>query len=114
MCGVELTDTLLVQLLVPFPELDRLVEAGIAALEPLDDLLQLALGFLERHSTRAPKCPSATSTSTCSPDWTIELERTISSRARTIEYPRGRVARGERARGPPAASSSRARLRSTA
>src|SRR2546423_3978053 len=81
---VELPDALLVELLAALPQLDRLVEACIPALQPLDDLLQLALGLLERHSTRAPKRPSATSTSIVSPAATASAERTIASPLRTI------------------------------
>jgi hypothetical protein len=61
-----------------------IVETGVAALEPLDDLLELALRVFERHSTRAPKRPSATSTSIASPGTTAAGDRTIASSFRTI------------------------------
>src|SRR6266545_4682346 len=65
--SVELAEAELVELLAALPEADRLVELRVAALQPLDDLLELPLSVLERrlrtHSTRAPKRPSATSTS---------------------------------------------------
>jgi hypothetical protein len=79
-----------VELLAPLPQLESLVEGRVAALEPVDDLLQLALGLLEGlpaqrvSSTRAPKPPSASSTSTRSPGSTALAERTICSCARTI------------------------------
>lgn len=79
-----------VELLTAFPERDRLVEARVAALEALDDRLQLALGLLEAElaqrvsSTVAPKPPVASSTSTCVPAATSELPRTMAPPARTI------------------------------
>ncbi len=79
-----------VELLAAFPERDRLVEARLSALEPLDDRLQLALGVLEAElaqrvsSTVAPKPPVPSSTSTCVPVATSELERTIEPAVRTI------------------------------
>jgi hypothetical protein len=79
-----------VELLAALPERDRLVEARLAALEPLDDRLQLALGFLEgglaqRVSfTVAPKPPVPSSTSTCVPAASSEPERTIALSLRTI------------------------------
>src|SRR4029079_17152318 len=105
-----------VQLLAALPELERLVERRLAAFQPVDDRLQLLLGLLERHvrsSTRAPKLPSATSTSTGSPGWTACGERTVSSPARTMAYPRSSVERGDRARSRPPACSSFARRRSS-
>src|SRR6186997_1140923 len=68
--GVEALPAEAVELLAALPELQRLVERRLARLEPVDDLLQLLLGLLEGHlvsSTRAPKPPSASSTSTRSP-----------------------------------------------
>src|SRR5689334_4634777 len=88
--GVELGRADGVELLAALPERDRLVEARVAALEALDDGLQLALGFLEGglahrvSSTVAPKPPAASSTSTCVPVPTSELERTMAPPARTI------------------------------
>ncbi len=79
------------QLLTPLPELDRLVEPGIAALEALDDLFQLPLRRLEGElahprmsSTRAPKPPSASSISTRSPASRPDVPRRTASPARTI------------------------------
>src|SRR4249919_115739 len=52
-----------IELLPTLPERDRLVEARLSALEPLDDRLQLALGVFEGElaqrvsSTVAPKPP---------------------------------------------------------
>ena len=80
-----------IELLPALPERDRLVEARLSALEPLDDRLQLALGVLEAglaqrvSSTFAPKPPVPSSTSTCVPVATSELERTIAPPERTIE-----------------------------
>src|SRR5438093_6069529 len=76
-----------VELLAALPERERLVEVDVAALEPLDDLLELLLRLLEcrfGHSTRAPKLPSATSTPIASPDETASAERTIALPERTI------------------------------
>src|SRR4029453_11716654 len=76
-----------VELLTALPQLERLVERRLARLEPVDDLLELLLGLLEGHrvsSTRAPKPPSASSTSTRSPVSSPRAERTIASFARTI------------------------------
>src|SRR4029079_8545457 len=71
--GMEPVFTEPVELLAPLPELQRLVERRLAALEPVDDLLELLLGRLDGlffghrvSSTRAPKPPSASSTSTLS------------------------------------------------
>ena len=44
---VELRAAERVQLLAALPERDRLVERNLAALEPLDDLLELRLRLLE-------------------------------------------------------------------
>jgi hypothetical protein len=88
--GVELGGADGVELLPALPERDRLVEARLAALEPLDDRLQLALGLLERglaqcvSSTVAPKPLPPSSTSTCAPAATSALERTIVPALRTI------------------------------
>ena len=51
---VQLRGADAVELLAALPERDRLVEARLAALEPLDDRLELPLGVLERRprSTR--------------------------------------------------------------
>jgi len=57
---------------------------GVAAFEALDDLLELLLGLLVRHSTRAPKVPSATSTAISSPGVTAPVERTSAPSRRTI------------------------------
>jgi hypothetical protein len=76
-----------VELLAPLPELERLVERRFTGLEAMDDLLELGLRLLERHrvfSTRAPKPPSASSTSTRSPVSSPCAERTMASSARTI------------------------------
>jgi hypothetical protein len=87
---VELRRADRVELLAALPERDRLVEAGLAALEPLDDRLQLTLGVLEgglaqRVSfTVAPKPPVPSSTSTSVPAASSEPERTIASPLRTI------------------------------
>ena len=89
--GLETRKTEAQQLLAALPELDRLVEAGVASLEPLDDLLQLLLGGLEGQlahfrtsSTRAPKPPSASSTSTRVPCASPSVSRSTESPARTI------------------------------
>jgi hypothetical protein len=88
--GVELRRADGIELLSPLPERDRLVEARVAALEPLDDRLQLALGLLETElgqrvsSTVAPKPPVASSTSTRAPEATSVLVRTMAPSARTI------------------------------
>src|SRR6266511_5328390 len=90
---VQLAPAERIQLLSALPEGDGLVEPGLAALELLDDLLQLSLSRLERElvaahervfSTRAPKPPSASSTSTASPGESADAARTIPSPARTI------------------------------
>ena len=79
-----------IELLAALPERDRLVEARLSALEPLDDRFQLALGVFETElaqrvsSTVAPKPPVPSSTSTCVPAATSELERTIEPAVRTI------------------------------
>ena len=78
------------QLLAPLPERNRLVQARLAALQPLDDLLQLLLGRLEgqltheHSSTRAPKPPSASSTSTRDPGTSRDGVRRIAPSERTI------------------------------
>ena len=46
--GLEPRDAGAVQLLAALPELDRLVERHVTALEPADDLVELALQLLER------------------------------------------------------------------
>jgi hypothetical protein len=80
---VELGRADAVELFAALPERDRLVEARVAALEPPDDRLQLALGVFEAElaqrvsSTFAPNPPAPSSTSTCVPLETSELERTI-------------------------------------
>src|SRR5205085_5039962 len=97
---VELAEAEAVELLAALPERDRLVQARLAALEPLDDALELPLGGLERqpglvgHSTRAPNSPSATSTRIGCPGTTAAGERTISPplpptspSVRTMAYP---------------------------
>ena len=86
----ELRRADVIELLAALPERDCLVEARLAALEPLDDRLQLALRFLERglaqrvSSTVAPKPPAPSSTSTCVPRASSVPERTIPSPLRTI------------------------------
>ena len=87
---VELRRADAVELFAALPERDRLVEARVAALEPLDDRLQLALGVFETElaqrvsSTFAPNPPAPSSTSTCVPLDTSELERMIRPLVRTI------------------------------
>src|SRR5207247_2015242 len=49
---VELAEAQAVQLLAALPQRYRLVERSVAALEPLHDLLELALCRLERRLTR--------------------------------------------------------------
>src|SRR5207247_5065731 len=75
---VELLATEAVELLTALPEGDRLLERGLAALEPVDDLLELRLGCFEgqllRHATRASNEPSATSTPISSPATTAVAE----------------------------------------
>jgi hypothetical protein len=68
---VEPRRTESIELLASFPERDRFVEARLAALEAFDDSLELALRVFERRfraqrvsSTRAPKPPLPSSTST--------------------------------------------------
>src|SRR5262249_59540136 len=108
-------------------QLERLVERRLPALEPLHDLLELCLRLLERRlrplrlghgrtsSTRAPKPPSATVTSTCAPAATSLVEATTSpDSVRTIAYPRSRVCPGDNATRFSALFSSAARFRSTA
>ena len=90
--GVQALAAEPVQLLATLPELQRFVERGVTAFQALDDLLQLPLRFFEGgllrvqrvSSTRAPKPPSASSTSTRSPGATAVPARTISSPERTI------------------------------
>src|SRR5581483_10329984 len=111
--GLELRRAESVELLAALPELERLVERGVAALQPFHDAAQLLLCLFVGHSTRAPNDPSATSIAIASPGATAAAERTSSSPRRTIAYPRSRVARGERARSRPPAWVSAARRRST-
>src|SRR5437588_6785577 len=73
-----------VELLAAFPELRQLVDTGVTALQPGNDLLQLRRRLFERHSTVAPKVPSATRTLIGSPVLTCEALRTTSSARRTI------------------------------
>jgi hypothetical protein len=88
--GVEPGRADRIELFAALPERNRLVEARIPALEPLDDRLQLTLGIFEADlaqrvsSTVAPKPPIPSSTSTCAPASTSELERTIAPPVRTI------------------------------
>jgi len=49
---VQLAEAKTVKLFASLPQRDRLVEPGLAAFEPLDDLLELALGRFERLLTR--------------------------------------------------------------
>jgi hypothetical protein len=79
--------------LAALPQRDRLLEPRLSALEPVDDLLQLAFRRLEGElllaqgrtsSTRAPNPPSASSTSTRAPGTTAAAERTTEPPARTI------------------------------
>src|SRR5262245_8580597 len=88
---VELRSAEGVQLLAALPELDRLIERRLAGFQPLDDLLELVLRALERQlahrrrsSTRAPKPPSASSTSTRVSCSRPSVPRMIRSPARTI------------------------------
>ena len=88
--GIELGRADAVELFAALPEHDRLVQGRVAALEPLDDRLQLALRLVEGElaqrlsSTVAPKPPAPSSTSTRVPVLTSELERTIVPSVRTI------------------------------
>ena len=109
--GVELLETETVELLAALPERDRVVQRDVAALEPLDDLRQLLLGFLELHGrTSAPvparpvpplfggsveptprtsptvpeKPPSARRTSISSPEASVEAARTTAPSWRTM------------------------------
>ena len=95
--AVELLAAERVELLASLPERQRLVERGLALLEPLDDLLELGLRLLEAllglahrstSSTRAPKAPCATRTSTRTPGVTSTLAVTTPDSVRTIAYPR--------------------------
>src|SRR5581483_8799699 len=84
---LELRDAEPVELLAAFPELRQLVDVRVAALEALDDRVELALRLLEArlaHSTVASKPPSARSTSIRSPYSTCARERTTSSPRRTM------------------------------
>src|SRR5207302_249979 len=85
---VELLTAESVEVLAPLPELDRVVERNVAALEPLDDLSELLLCFLKVHSrtsdTVAEKLPSATRTSSSSPGVTAAAARTTPPSWRTI------------------------------
>src|SRR5207302_1420639 len=80
--AVELLAAERIELLTALPERERLVERGVALLEPLDDLLELELRLLERllrlghestSSTRAPNVPCATRMSTWTPGATSAL-----------------------------------------
>src|SRR2546430_8889606 len=85
--AVELLFAQTVKLLAALPELQGFVERRLAGFESPDDLLELLLGLFEGHrisSTRAPKPPSASSTSTASPEATALPERTIPPSRRTI------------------------------
>src|SRR6185437_1481160 len=106
--GVELRLAEGVELLAAFPQLQRLVERRLPAFQALDDLLELGLRLLERSlgrlghgatsSTRAPKPPSATVTSTRAPAETAAVEATTSPESvRTIAYPRSSVCTGDNA-----------------
>ena len=53
--GVELADAETVELLAAFPELQRLVEGRLAALEPLDDLGQLLLTSVVERTSRSSR-----------------------------------------------------------
>jgi hypothetical protein len=88
---IELAAAEAIKLLAALPEHDRLVQAGVPALEPLDDLLELSLRRFEGRllvqcvsSTVPPKPPSASSTSTRTPGESAAEERTIPLSARTI------------------------------
>src|SRR5205823_7971914 len=123
--GIELRLAEGVELLTPFPQLQRLIERRLPALQSLDDLLELRLCLLEgllrrlghgvTSSTRAPKQPSASVTSTCAPVETSEAEaRTSPESVRTIAYPRSSVCTGDNATSFAALLSSAARFRSSA
>src|SRR5581483_11676101 len=124
LCGVELAAAEGVELLAALPQRERFVERNLAALEALDDLLELRLGLLERRffrrahcatsSTRAPKPPSASVTSTRTPGVTSALEETSRESVRTTAYPRRSVCNGDNAASLAAEFSSPARFRSTA
>src|ERR1700751_3244638 len=92
---IELRAAERVQLLAAFPQLQRLVERRLASFEPLDDLLEFRLGLLEfplggighgvSSSTRAPKPPSASVTSTRSSSETSSADAaTLPDSVRTI------------------------------
>jgi hypothetical protein len=80
------------QLLAALPELQRVVDGDVAALEATDDLVQLPLELFEANrlvqlrtsSTTAPSPPDASSTSIRSPAATAAASRTRSPPERTI------------------------------
>src|SRR5262249_37287444 len=72
--ALELRRAEAVELLAPLPELQGLVETGFSPLEPFDDLRQLLLRLLVRHSTLAGNEPSAVSTAIESPGATLDAE----------------------------------------
>ena len=88
---VELGRAEAIQLLAALPERDRLLEPGLATLEALDDPLELGAGGFERllahgrtSSTRAPRLPSASATSSSFPTPTSPAARTTRPPVRTI------------------------------
>ena len=78
------------QLLAASEEGDRVVDRNVAALEPRDDVVELALELLERpllaqlrtSSTRAPTAPVASSISRRSPGAVADASRSATPRAR--------------------------------
>ena len=108
------------ELLAAPPELDRLVDGDVAALEPGDDLLQLRCWSSSKlRSARSrpdlldPRAspPAASSTSIACPAATAGASRSTAPPARTIAYPRSSVALGDRPE-PCGRPSSAARRRS--
>ena len=123
---LEQRDAAPMERLSPLPELDRLVDRDVAALEPADDLLELAAELLEGglcgcsppltaapRSTVAPRLPVASSISSGCPGATAADSLSAAPPARTTAYPRARVARGESAWRRAAAWSSATRRRSS-
>src|SRR6266550_8892571 len=89
--GIEFLRAEAVELLAALPQRDRLVQGDLAALEAVDDRLQLPLRVLEGRgglgrgvahsrtfSTRAAKLPCASRTSTALPCEMARAERTTS------------------------------------
>ena len=109
--GVELGRADAVELLAALPERDRLVEARVAAFEPLDDRLQLASGPPRSVGSLTASPRPGRRTSRCRARRRPSRRRRpgrSSGRSRppmrTIAYPRSSVERGERARSLPGRS----------